>query len=187
MRHFRKEGIQVPTNNAMDPFPGFTFPICIKIKKNPSPSQSILVPPAVQDSNIFPHNRKPRFVQEITNNEYKHQLGSFFCFCSRKKKSFDIPRQRLRLDSVSNVFFSHPCFIFSIFLQIGSLKGYYLFHHSHVRKRSLDRSEVHHSALNTEPEVSWLGFISRFPWTFPQSNPPLSFQSGPTAYAGHWQ
>uniref|UniRef100_A0A1S4KGZ7 Peptidase S8 pro-domain domain-containing protein n=2 Tax=Culex quinquefasciatus TaxID=7176 RepID=A0A1S4KGZ7_CULQU len=34
---------------------------------------------------------------------------------------------------------------------IGPLKGYYLFHHSHVRKRSLDRSEVHHNALNTEP------------------------------------
>uniref|UniRef100_A0A182SRW0 Uncharacterized protein n=1 Tax=Anopheles maculatus TaxID=74869 RepID=A0A182SRW0_9DIPT len=25
---------------------------------------------------------------------------------------------------------------------IGPLKGYYLFHHNHVRKRSLDRSEV---------------------------------------------
>ncbi|XP_055634461.1 furin-like protease 2 isoform X2 [Toxorhynchites rutilus septentrionalis] len=40
--------------------------------------------------------------------------------------------------------------------QIGPLKGYYLFHHSHVRKRSLDRSEVHHTALNTEPEVRWM-------------------------------
>ncbi|XP_052566318.1 furin-like protease 2 isoform X1 [Culex pipiens pallens] len=40
--------------------------------------------------------------------------------------------------------------------QIGPLKGYYLFHHSHVRKRSLDRSEVHHNALNTEPEVRWM-------------------------------
>lgn len=45
---------------------------------------------------------------------------------------------------------------FTNFGQIGPLKGYYLFHHSHVRKRSLDRSEVHHSALNTEPEVRWM-------------------------------
>uniref|UniRef100_A0A182M2I0 Peptidase S8 pro-domain domain-containing protein n=1 Tax=Anopheles culicifacies TaxID=139723 RepID=A0A182M2I0_9DIPT len=34
--------------------------------------------------------------------------------------------------------------------------GYYLFHHNHVRKRSTDRSEVHHNALNTEPEVRWV-------------------------------
>uniref|UniRef100_W4VRF9 furin n=1 Tax=Corethrella appendiculata TaxID=1370023 RepID=W4VRF9_9DIPT len=40
--------------------------------------------------------------------------------------------------------------------QIGPLKNYFLFHHSHVKKRSLDRSEVHHNALNTEPEVRWL-------------------------------
>ncbi|XP_058061771.1 furin-like protease 2 [Anopheles bellator] len=45
---------------------------------------------------------------------------------------------------------------FSNLGQIGALKGYYLFHHNHVRKRSLDRSEVHHSALNTEPEVRWV-------------------------------
>uniref|UniRef100_A0A2M4DS50 furin n=1 Tax=Anopheles darlingi TaxID=43151 RepID=A0A2M4DS50_ANODA len=45
---------------------------------------------------------------------------------------------------------------FSNLGQIGSLKGYYLFHHNHVRKRSLDRSEVHHNALNTEPEVRWV-------------------------------
>lgn len=38
--------------------------------------------------------------------------------------------------------------------QIGSLKGYYLFHHRHISKRSLSISDVHHDALNTEPEVS---------------------------------
>lgn len=37
--------------------------------------------------------------------------------------------------------------------QIGSLKGYYLFHHRHVSKRSLDSSPVHHEALNSEDEV----------------------------------
>uniref|UniRef100_A0A182UR37 S8_pro-domain domain-containing protein n=1 Tax=Anopheles merus TaxID=30066 RepID=A0A182UR37_ANOME len=40
--------------------------------------------------------------------------------------------------------------------RIGPLKGYYLFHHNHVRKRSVDRSEAHHNALNTEPEVRWV-------------------------------
>ncbi|XP_055539465.1 furin-like protease 2 isoform X1 [Wyeomyia smithii] len=45
---------------------------------------------------------------------------------------------------------------FTNFGQIGPLKGYYLFHHSHVRKRSLDRSEAHHNALNVEPEVRWM-------------------------------
>uniref|UniRef100_A0A182TTA9 Peptidase S8/S53 domain-containing protein n=1 Tax=Anopheles melas TaxID=34690 RepID=A0A182TTA9_9DIPT len=42
------------------------------------------------------------------------------------------------------------------FCPIGPLKGYYLFHHNHVRKRSVDRSEAHHNALNTEPEVRWV-------------------------------
>ncbi|XP_041766317.1 furin-like protease 2 isoform X2 [Anopheles merus] len=45
---------------------------------------------------------------------------------------------------------------FSNMGQIGPLKGYYLFHHNHVRKRSVDRSEAHHNALNTEPEVRWV-------------------------------
>lgn len=40
--------------------------------------------------------------------------------------------------------------------QIGSLKGYYLLHHNHVSKRSLSRSDTHHNALNSEPEVRWM-------------------------------
>lgn len=40
--------------------------------------------------------------------------------------------------------------------QIGSLKGYYLFHHRHISKRSVSISEIHHDALNSEPEVSVL-------------------------------
>jgi Peptidase S8 pro-domain len=47
--------------------------------------------------------------------------------------------------------------IFSSFFfsfQIGSLKGYYLFHHKHVVKRSVNRNELHHNALSSEPEVS---------------------------------
>jgi Peptidase S8 pro-domain len=48
------------------------------------------------------------------------------------------------------MFFSVSFFSF----QIGSLKGYYLFHHKHVVKRSVNRNELHHNALNSEPEVS---------------------------------
>lgn len=43
---------------------------------------------------------------------------------------------------------------FSLLLQIGSLKNYYLFHHNHISKRSVRDSEEHHNALNAEPEVS---------------------------------
>ncbi|CAO1381843.1 unnamed protein product [Diamesa hyperborea] len=40
--------------------------------------------------------------------------------------------------------------------QIGSLKGYFLFHHRHVSKRSISTSDIHHNALNSEPEVRWV-------------------------------
>lgn len=52
-------------------------------------------------------------------------------------------------------------FCFNFFLQIGSLKNYYLFHHHHVAKRSLDHSEKYHSFLNTEPEVRFR-YIDRY-------------------------
>lgn len=46
-----------------------------------------------------------------------------------------------------------------LFLQIGSLKNYYLFHHNHISKRSIRNSELHHDALNSEPEVCTIYFI----------------------------
>ncbi|XP_056639377.1 furin-like protease 2 isoform X2 [Diorhabda sublineata] len=39
--------------------------------------------------------------------------------------------------------------------QIGSLKGFYLFEHEHVRKRSLQAADHHHRNLNDEPQVKW--------------------------------
>ncbi|XP_012252633.2 furin-like protease 2 isoform X2 [Athalia rosae] len=39
--------------------------------------------------------------------------------------------------------------------QLGSLKGYYLFSHKHVHKRSVTTSDHHHKALNDEPKVHW--------------------------------
>lgn len=38
--------------------------------------------------------------------------------------------------------------------QIGSLKGYYLFEHQRVHKRSVSQSHEHHAKLESEPEVS---------------------------------
>uniref|UniRef100_A0A6P7GAF1 Furin-like protease 2 n=1 Tax=Diabrotica virgifera virgifera TaxID=50390 RepID=A0A6P7GAF1_DIAVI len=38
--------------------------------------------------------------------------------------------------------------------QIGSLEGFYVFEHEHVRKRSLQASDHHHRKLNDEPQVS---------------------------------
>uniref|UniRef100_A0A8D8XPL7 furin n=1 Tax=Cacopsylla melanoneura TaxID=428564 RepID=A0A8D8XPL7_9HEMI len=40
--------------------------------------------------------------------------------------------------------------------QIGSLKGYYLFEHQHVHKRSTTQSDTHHSLLSSEPQVDWV-------------------------------
>ncbi|XP_045465314.1 furin-like protease 2 isoform X1 [Harmonia axyridis] len=40
--------------------------------------------------------------------------------------------------------------------QVGSLKGFYLFEHVHVHKRSLDTSDEHHEKLINEPEVVWV-------------------------------
>lgn len=45
---------------------------------------------------------------------------------------------------------------FSNLGQIGSLKGYYLFHHRHISKRSVSISDIHHDALNSEPEIRWV-------------------------------
>lgn len=39
--------------------------------------------------------------------------------------------------------------------QIGSLNNYYLFHHRHVQKRSLESNATHHANLIDEPEVHW--------------------------------
>ena len=39
--------------------------------------------------------------------------------------------------------------------QIGDLKGYFLFHHNSVHKRSASHSEDHHSLLQNEPKVEW--------------------------------
>lgn len=39
--------------------------------------------------------------------------------------------------------------------QIGSLKGFYLFEHEHVRKRSLQAADHHHRNLNDEPQIKW--------------------------------
>ncbi|XP_047506706.1 furin-like protease 2 [Pieris napi] len=39
--------------------------------------------------------------------------------------------------------------------QIGSLKGFYLFSHHKVQKRSLEPSHEHHKKLNDEPQVRW--------------------------------
>ncbi|XP_072380228.1 furin-like protease 2 isoform X2 [Diabrotica undecimpunctata] len=39
--------------------------------------------------------------------------------------------------------------------QIGSLEGFYVFEHEHVRKRSLQASDHHHRKLNDEPQVHW--------------------------------
>ncbi|XP_046429629.1 furin-like protease 2 isoform X1 [Neodiprion fabricii] len=40
--------------------------------------------------------------------------------------------------------------------QVGSLKGYYLFSHKHVHKRSVATSDPHHEALKNEPQVHWV-------------------------------
>lgn len=40
--------------------------------------------------------------------------------------------------------------------QIGSLKGFYLFEHQHVHKRSLTQSDTHNSLLTSEPQVQWV-------------------------------
>ncbi|KAK2713282.1 hypothetical protein QYM36_009226 [Artemia franciscana] len=39
--------------------------------------------------------------------------------------------------------------------QVGSLEGYYHFVHNHVKKRSLNRSDLHEEALVTDPFVAW--------------------------------
>lgn len=56
------------------------------------------------------------------------------------------------------------------FSQIGSLKGYYLFHHRHVSKRSLDSSPVHHEALNSEDEVRLTPLPVYTPLNYPLEN-----------------
>lgn len=43
--------------------------------------------------------------------------------------------------------------VFFIFFQIGSLKNYFLFEHSHVHKRSVSESTVHNTLLTDEAEV----------------------------------
>lgn len=40
--------------------------------------------------------------------------------------------------------------------QVGSLKGYYLFEHKHVHKRSLEANDFYHQSLVTEPQVHWV-------------------------------
>ncbi|KAK9878880.1 hypothetical protein WA026_003709 [Henosepilachna vigintioctopunctata] len=40
--------------------------------------------------------------------------------------------------------------------QVGSLKGFYLFEHNHVHKRSLKANDIHHQKLVDEPEVLWV-------------------------------
>lgn len=40
--------------------------------------------------------------------------------------------------------------------QIGSLKNYYLFEHSHVHKRSLETNGQYHEALQSDPQVHWV-------------------------------
>ncbi|GAB0086954.1 hypothetical protein DMENIID0001_011850 [Sergentomyia squamirostris] len=54
-------------------------------------------------------------------------------------------------DTVNRVASKHG---FTNMGQIGSLKGYYLFHHHRISKRSTTTSDNHHEALNSEPEVS---------------------------------
>lgn len=54
---------------------------------------------------------------------------------------------------------------FTFYLQIGSLKNYYLFHHRNIKKRSLDISDTHHSILNKEPEVRETTWVYIRPWT----------------------
>lgn len=41
------------------------------------------------------------------------------------------------------------------YLQIGSLKGFYLFEHQRVRKRSIEANSKIHETLSAEPEVSF--------------------------------
>lgn len=38
--------------------------------------------------------------------------------------------------------------------QVGSLKGFYLFEHNHVHKRSVQPDDHHHRKLTDEPQVS---------------------------------
>ncbi|KAK9702476.1 Peptidase S8 pro-domain [Popillia japonica] len=38
--------------------------------------------------------------------------------------------------------------------QVGSLKGYYLFEHKHVHKRSTEANDFYHRSLLKEPQVS---------------------------------
>jgi hypothetical protein len=53
------------------------------------------------------------------------------------------------------IYESSSHFILSfLFLQIGSLKNYFLFHHPHVHRRSLTFNETHHENLKKEPEVN---------------------------------
>lgn len=40
--------------------------------------------------------------------------------------------------------------------QIGNLKGFFLFEHNRVQKRSIDYSHSHHRTLKTDPEVHWV-------------------------------
>lgn len=40
--------------------------------------------------------------------------------------------------------------------KIGSLKGYYLFEHHRVHKRSVSQNHEHHAKLESEPEVLWV-------------------------------
>lgn len=40
--------------------------------------------------------------------------------------------------------------------QVGSLKGFYLFEHEHVHKRSLQADDHHHRKLSSEPQVHWV-------------------------------
>ncbi|XP_065224139.1 furin-like protease 2 [Planococcus citri] len=40
--------------------------------------------------------------------------------------------------------------------QIGSLKGFYLFEHAHVHKRSTSASDTHHELLKNHPLVHWV-------------------------------
>jgi proprotein convertase subtilisin/kexin type 5 len=40
--------------------------------------------------------------------------------------------------------------------QVGSLKGFYLFEHKHVHKRSLQANDFYHRSLISEPQVQWV-------------------------------
>uniref|UniRef100_A0A182IX67 Peptidase S8 pro-domain domain-containing protein n=1 Tax=Anopheles atroparvus TaxID=41427 RepID=A0A182IX67_ANOAO len=84
------------------------------------------------------YERRHTASQDRTPQRHKSQIG---------RKHFRTPSVSCARDTRHNI---------SDWGAIGSLKGYYLFHHNHVRKRSLDQSDVHHNTLNTEPEVRWV-------------------------------